>query len=156
MDSFHRERQESMKFHLEEIPIPKARHRTRLCGKKMIAYDPQSKKKYETRDKLIRAMKRKRYIKACTGTLHLNLYLGIPMPRSWPQKRKNSLLGRFCISRPDTDNYLKYYADVMNDVVYDDDKRIASLYCNKIYSLKPYVAIEILLINSAPKSRKQL
>lgn len=143
-----------MKFHLEEIPIPKARHRTKIAGKKMIAYDPQYKKKNDTRWKLKRAMSRKSYMMACTGTLHLTLTLGIPMPRSWPQKRKNSLLGRFCISRPDTDNYLKYYADTMNGIVYDDDKRLASIYCCKIYSVKPFVEIEILLINSTPKCRR--
>lgn len=145
-----------MKFHLEEIPIPKARHRTKIAGKKLIAYDPQSQKKNSTRWKLKRAMSRKGYIKACVGTLQLTLCLGIPMPKSWPQKRKNALLGRFCITRPDLDNYLKYYCDVMNDIVYDDDKRISFICSSKIYSVKPFVEIEILLINSTPKCRRNI
>lgn len=132
-----------MFFRFDEIPIAKARHRTFRKGTKLKTVDPQSEEKYNSKWKFKKTMIEKGYLKAAEGPLHVNMTLGIAQPRSWSQKRKNMLLGAFCTSTPDIDNYFKYYLDVMNGIVYHDDKQIASLTGKKIYSEKPFVEIKV-------------
>lgn len=45
--------------------------------------------------------------------------------------------------RPDIDNYIKFYFDCMNGIVYKDDAQIAFLLAKKIYGDKPKVEIII-------------
>ena len=128
----------------EEVPIAKARHRTCRYGRKMRTYDPQSEDKSNSKWKFTRGMRAKGYLKASDGALHVDLYFGIPLPLSWSQKKRKRLLGTYCTTRPDLDNYIKYYCDVMNGIAYHDDKQIASVISKKVYSEKPYVEIALI------------
>lgn len=141
-----------MFFRFNEKPIAKARHRTFIKGKKFKSYDPQHEKKYDSRWKLVKEMLRKGYLKADDGALHLTLSLGIPQPPSWSHARKERLLGEFCTAKPDLDNYLKYYCDVMNGIVYHDDSQITSIVCTKVYSEESFIEIEIL---NLPKTKSK-
>jgi Holliday junction resolvase RusA-like endonuclease len=70
------------------------------------------------------------------------------IPKSWSQKRLKSVLGKPDPRRPDLDNYIKLYLDVMNDLVYEDDKQVTEIYCKKVYSNKPRVEIKLTLIEN--------
>jgi len=64
-------------------------------------------------------------------------------------------------TKPDIDNMAKYYLDVMNDLVYDDDRFVTELWCEKLYSVKPKVEIYITpiggkMINEHVTSTKEL
>ena len=54
--------------------------------------------------------------------------------------------------KPDIDNMAKYYLDVMNDLVYVDDRMITELWCEKLYSVKPKVEI---IISKIEQDRKK-
>ncbi len=143
-----------VKFRLDEKPIPKARHRTRLCKNKVITYDPQHEEKMNTRKKIKAAISRKRVLKTCDETLHVNMCFGIQTPRSLSTKLKNTLNGQACDKRPDLDNYVKYYLDAMIGIVYTDDNIIASVFARKIYSPEPYVEIEVVKLKNLKNFRK--
>jgi Holliday junction resolvase RusA-like endonuclease len=47
------------------------------------------------------------------------------------------------VSRPDLDNYIKFYFDCMNKIVYNDDAQITFLLAKKILDDTPRVVIKI-------------
>lgn len=132
-----------MKVVLEQNPIAKARHRHFQRGSKSVTFDPQSKDVERTRLLVLSKMLENGLNFAQDGALHMNLTLYTPIPKSWSRKRQNSFDGKPCLSRPDLDNYIKFYADVLNGLAYHDDKQITSLCAEKVYSSKPRVEIVI-------------
>ena len=132
-----------MKFILVEDPVPKARHRTKLVGRRVITYDPQSNDKNRTKNLLRGIMKKKNYEIFDSGPLSISIFNYVPIPKSLSEKKKNELDGMPCDRRPDVDNYCKFYFDILNEVAYHDDGQITELYSKKIYSKTPRV--EILL-----------
>lgn len=80
------------------------------------------------------------------------LYLGnyIPMPRSWSTKRKNESEGLLVDKKPDVDNYVKFYSDVMNEIAYRDDAQISILVAEKRYSKFPRVEISLISCKDNP------
>ncbi len=132
-----------MEFKIAEVPVAKARHRWRKMGKIMGTYDPQSNVKNASKEWFTEEMEAKGFLKASDGALHVDLCLGIPIPRSWSQKKRKQALGAYCTKRPDSDNYQKFYFDVMNGICYHDDSQISSIACQKVYSETPYVNINL-------------
>ena len=49
--------------------------------------------------------------------------------------------------KPDVDNIIKIYLDALNKIAYNDDNQVVSIICNKYYSDRPYVEIEITELN---------
>jgi Holliday junction resolvase RusA-like endonuclease len=45
--------------------------------------------------------------------------------------------------KPDLDNMIKFYADVCNGIVYEDDAQLAKITAEKIYSKEPRTEITI-------------
>ena len=56
--------------------------------------------------------------------------------------------GQPCIARPDMDNYLKFYCDVLSEIAYGDDKQITKIIAEKVYSSQPRVEITLEPIGS--------
>lgn len=50
------------------------------------------------------------------------------------KKRGTKAPGAFKPIKPDLDNMVKFYLDVMNDLVYEDDRFIVKIECEKRYS----------------------
>ena len=61
----------------------------------------------------------------------------MPIPKSWPKKRKEKALGAPHSSRPDLDNLVKFVGDALNDVLWKDDMVICEIAARKIYSPSP-------------------
>lgn len=59
------------------------------------------------------------------------------------KKRTAALNGQYKPTTPDIDNLAKYYLDVMNDLVYKDDRYVTVLSCKKVYSEKKKVEITV-------------
>lgn len=57
-------------------------------------------------------------------------------PKSATKKFLNEIDQGFVMhdKKPDADNIIKAVCDAMNGVVFDDDKRVASVHCTKWYS----------------------
>lgn len=125
-------------------PISKTRHRMA----KGIAYDPQSKDKRGLKWHFAAQMREKGYLKLPDGPISCTMTVMVPKPKSWSQKRLKSAEGQHVTTKSDIDNYLKFYFDVLNGIAYSDDKLIASLWCEKVYSDTPGVHIQLEPIGS--------
>jgi len=68
----------------------------------------------------------------------------VPMPKSWSQKRKKELLGTPVTSKPDIDNYIKWYMDVLNGIAYKDDRYVSQGYFEKVWDYEGRVEIGII------------
>ncbi len=130
-----------MQFVIDGNPIAKARHRTARTKWGVKTYDPQSEDKDNDRWRFMRQMRENGLELAPDGPLHLDLRVGIPYPKKMAQKRRNE---QFVVSKPDLDNYVKYYSDVMNGIVYRDDNAICSLYAEKRYTSEPCTEVIII------------
>lgn len=132
-----------MKITLMSDPIPKARHRSRIQGGKIHTYDPQTTEKEFTKRDVKRKMLQNGLKSFQDEPILMILCNHVPMPKSWSIARKNALEGKYCETRPDLDNYVKFYGDVMNEIAYLDDSRIVSIFTEKRYSKNPRVEITL-------------
>lgn len=48
------------------------------------------------------------------------------------------------VQKPDTDNLVKFYADILNGIVYHDDKQTVQMVASKFYSENPRTEINIV------------
>lgn len=52
------------------------------------------------------------------------------------------------IVKPDVDNILKFYLDVLNKIVVKDDNQVVEVRARKIYSSKPGVHLRIIPVEN--------
>jgi Holliday junction resolvase RusA-like endonuclease len=67
----------------------------------------------------------------------------MPIPKSWSKKKNLELNGKPVLVKPDSTNLLKMIEDRMNEIIYDDDKRIYDVRGVKLYSDTPSVDISL-------------
>jgi len=70
-----------------------------------------------------------------SGPLRLQLVAHIPIPDSWPKRRKAAALSGevWPEKKPDLSNVVKNVEDVAQGLLFDDDKSICQLLCSKAY-----------------------
>lgn len=75
----------------------------------------------------------------------ITFYVKAPKYLSESKKKQDDLKHEriFVDKRPDLDNYLKAVMDASNGILYKDDGQIAVIACQKLYSMKPRIEIEI-------------
>jgi Holliday junction resolvase RusA-like endonuclease len=132
-----------MRLVLMQTPTPKARHRHFLRGDKVITFDPQSGDKMGAKFQLASQMRQNRISMLPEGPTHMTLMNYTPLPESWSEKKKKAFDGQFCCTKPDVDNYIKFYGDVLNGIAYADDRLISQVWSEKLYSFTPRVEILI-------------
>ena len=74
------------------------------------------------------------------------LYVRLPVPQSYPKKRREGCLGGFekpC-KKPDIDNIAKTYLDAMNGVIFVDDTQVIDLHVKKLYSVVAGVDVMVM------------
>jgi len=76
------------------------------------------------------------------GAVKLTLTFHMAMPKSWSQKKKDAMEGKFCVAKPDLDNYIKFILDAFNEVIWLDDKQVVSITASKVYSSQPKTEVE--------------
>lgn len=121
-------------------PIPQARPRFDKRGR---VYDSQKKEKNFVRILIKKQMADKRILKPHEQKIFVYSTFYCPVPNSWAEKRRESVYGKYKTTRPDLDNYQKFYMDCMNGLVYKDDAQVVQMFSKKIYSDKPRVEIKI-------------
>lgn len=137
-----------MKFIIKTNPIAKSRHRTKVIRGHVIAYDPQNSIKLKLQLDIKKLMKENSFSIIENGPICMTLTNFVEIPKSLSKNKKIELEGKYCDKRPDIDNYFKFWADVLNEVAYKDDKQIVSMSSEKIYSNNPRVEISLNKIGS--------
>lgn len=122
----------------EGVPCVQKRHRDSIRGGK---YDPSSAEKKIIRIKAMVQMRDKRVLRHLKGPIKLEMSVGTVIPKSWSQKRRKEVSGKYDTRRPDCDNYLKLYQDALNGLVYADDSEIVDVHVTKKYDEKPFVKL---------------
>ena len=73
-----------------------------------------------------------------TSGLLMTVIFYMPLPASWSPRKKESMIGRHHISRPDLSNLLKFVEDLAVDVhILKDDCLIAEVIGRKLYDENP-------------------
>jgi Holliday junction resolvase RusA-like endonuclease len=130
-------------------PIAQKRHRSTRVGKFIRNYDPSAPDKADFLGLVHKYAPEHPFL----GTLKLRAYFYINYPKKWlrtgkfeGQLKENH--PKYCPTRPDVDNYLKFVMDAMgNGIFYNDDSKIALVEVAKKYSLKPRTEITIEELN---------
>lgn len=73
----------------------------------------------------------------------IELRFFMKMPKGIGKKKTANLEGRPHTIRPDIDNLIKYYLDVCNGLLYNDDAQIYNIIATKIYCEEPRTEIII-------------
>lgn len=120
---------------------PVAQSRARL-GRRGI-YDPTSAKKIAVKRILIQQMAKNRVYLSSNQKIKVELIFYTPIPKSLSKRKKIALEDQWDVKKPDIDNYIKFYLDAFNGIVYEDDKSIVSIYAEKRKSENPRVNILI-------------
>lgn len=129
-----------MRFHFPGEPQALARPR---LGKWGNTYNPQKNEMEAEKFWVQNEMRLQSAIKLAGAPILASVVLRHPLPSSWPQKRRNEAVGASYMGKKDIDNCLKYYFDVLNDVAYDDDKQIASVWADQVYAEEAGVDIQL-------------
>ena len=62
----------------------------------------------------------------------------LPMPQSWPEKKKLNLVGKAHQLKPDVDNCLK----ALMDAIFDDDSKVWDIRTTKLWGREGQIVIE--------------
>ena len=124
---------------IDSKPIPKARHRCRLIGRRIMTYDPQSSENAKVKKAIAKQMLDKGFQPILQGPLNINLDVYVAKPKAL-QKKTTKI---YCDKRPDLDNYCKQVFDLLNGIAYKDDGQIACISARKCYDDNPRVDISI-------------
>lgn len=81
-----------------------------------------------------------------TVPLKLDLSFFVKHPQV-SKAKEIKVMGTYCISRPDLDNYIKFFLDAATNILYHDDNIIAELTARKVYDPNPRTEITIWEIN---------
>ncbi len=133
-----------MRLILNQVPVAKMRPRFKRLGSKVITFDAQKEQSRTARCLLIQEMAQISHLRLLESSLSVQMTFHTPIPNSWSQKRRKSVLGKPDARRPDCDNYIKFYLDIMNNLIYRDDNQVTELWCEKKYSDRPRVEIFII------------
>ncbi len=130
-----------MKFYQAGVPVPKKSYRT----SKGRRYDPQHSEKMKLKWSFAAQFREQGFLKPLEGPIEAFVEIYCSVPKSWSKKRREEALSEFAYveTRPDADNYLKFYFDVLNKIAYKDDSQIASVSSDKRYNNKPGVEITL-------------
>ena len=94
-------------------------------------YDPSSKDKKIA----IQQIKEQFTGKPYTDALKIKFVFHIKRPKAhWNKYSLKKTAPVYHIKRPDVDNFVKFYMDCMNKVVYLDDSQVIEIYAKKEYN----------------------
>lgn len=124
-------------FHTEPI----AQQRPRLG--KGVVYNPQQKDKTKMKFQAALQARNQGVLKPLESPISFFMRIDKPMPKTWSKKRKNEMIGKPRPKKPDSDNYEKFYFDVLSGIAYVDDAQITQNITERFYAWEPMVKIFI-------------
>ncbi len=131
-------------------PVAKGRPRIGMSGGgRPMAFTPAHTRKYEAQLRLA-AQYAMDGMDPLQGPVAVKITADIPVPKSYSKKKKAKCLSGEVhpTKRPDLDNYAKIAFDACNEIVFVDDNQITTFRCDKRYSTKPGLTIEIMPFNA--------
>lgn len=126
-----------IKITLTGEPIAKMRPRITRKG----AYDPQHSQKHACKFQVLSQINgRNPFSNDIAIEIEMNFYFHCP------SNKMNLLHWGIMdhVEKPDVDNICKFYLDVLNKIIYEDDKQIIQCIGNKFYSEDPRTEIKIM------------
>ena len=117
-------------------PRAQKRHRPSFRGGN---FDPSSEDKKVIRDHFFPHKQPKPY----EGLLSIEIYAFFQTPKSWSEKKKKEVEGKFRGKTPDVDNICKIVLDSLNKYIYTDDNLVVIQKVEKRYSVKPCTVIKL-------------
>jgi len=131
-------------FRVPGVPVPKGRARITTRGGKVRSFTPPKTVAFEG----LVALAAKQAMagnEPLSGPVSLSLFVELPIPQSWPLKKKRAALSgeRQPCGRPDLDNFCKAIADGGNGILWNDDAQITLLSATKRYAEVPGVCVEV-------------
>ena len=131
-------------------PISKARPR---FGKDGQVHDCQSKEKKICTNLVVSQLDKYRDVLPLQGAVSITATFYKIRPPKRP--KKNALENHeLDTQKPDLDNYLKFYLDILNKIAYLDDSQVCEILCKKLYSDKPRVELCIKDMERIPMIRE--
>ena len=142
-----------MTYHFELPIIPRAQKRDRIAaiGGHARSYKDSEQAQYEGKIRALLAQNAPE--KPLEGAVNITIVCYLPIPASWSKKKRAAALQpipRASIrptTKPDCSNLVKNVEDVMNGIVYQDDRQIVGLFVTKWYSDAPRWEIEVSTID---------
>lgn len=129
-------------IHLEltGVPIPWMRAKPLYSKRRM--YDAQIKEKQQVRWQLLSQF----HSNPITTPLEVNITFFMPIPKSISSVKRKAMIGGILhhMTKPDTDNMLKFYLDAMTGVIYVDDSQVWCESARKVYAERPGVLIKVI------------
>lgn len=129
-----------MEFTFNDKPVAKQRPR---FGDKGKVYDPQHKKYLEYKCDAANQIRSQGSERPLEDAISVNMTFHMPMPKKWPQKRKEEQLGKPMTSKPDVDNLMKWILDVLSGIAYKDDRFVTSGCFQKVWGYEGKVEVSI-------------
>jgi Holliday junction resolvase RusA-like endonuclease len=135
-------------FDVPGDPVGKARPRFARVGNGVRSYTPSKTANYEQAVAVI-AKAAMRGAGPMDGPIRATIEFGMPIPKSWPQKKRNSAaMGDIWpTTKPDTDNVSKAILDACNGITYNDDSQIVVLTAIKRYAIEPGASVRFEVIS---------
>ena len=139
-------------FVLEGEPINYVRERSSRGNH---FYNPKGDLMREARLKMIKSMSKEDYdytrdlIKDPNKEyyVYLDMQYFMAMPKSTSNKKAAMMeMGMVKPDKtPDIDNLDKFILDALHEVVYDDDKRVVEIHCDKFYAMSPKTIVNAII-----------
>jgi len=121
---------------------PVAKMRPRICKK--FSYDPQVKLKNAAKFQVLDELNQLKQTFPIPFDQPVAIFLHF---YTSPRAGEESLVDWGItenVFKKDVDNFCKFYLDVMNGIVYEDDRQVNELYCRKECSNNPRIEIKIM------------
>jgi Holliday junction resolvase RusA-like endonuclease len=77
------------------------------------------------------------------GAIKANFIFIMPLPKSFSKKKKDSLLGKPCLTKKDCDNMIKAIQDILQGRYFDDDSQIYLVTASKYWGEKGIIQAEL-------------
>ena len=120
-------------------PIAKKRPRFARRGKFVTTYNDQ-----ETEEgRVLWEIKQQWQRTILIGHVSVTFLFGLPIPASASKKATEAMLSgtNKHLKKPDVDNYIKFYLDVMNGMVFKDDSQVWRIKASKVFAKEPCTEI---------------
>lgn len=129
------------------MPVPKGRPRFAPSGH---CYTPAKTRQWE-RSARWQAALAMRGRMPMTGPVRLRVVAVLPVPRSWPEKRRAAALAgaERPTGKPDADNVAKAAGDSIEGIAFRSDSQVVEVVATKVYGDVPKVVIEVEPIGGA-------
>lgn len=85
-------------------------------------------------------------VKLIEGPVHMFIVFHMPIAASWSQKKRDFVKEKYCPTKPDLDNLIKYLLDVLTGIAFHGDQQVVSIEAEKVYSDEPRT--EAILVSS--------